>query len=211
MRTCNLPKSTMARPFERIKLSSDAAIGAVLGALPVPTLGALYVATSRANGASPDLKEREEYSRGRHFAAGAVPGTLAGIGGTIAATAVSNKALGLRAASALPAPIRRWAPLAIGGVAGGALEPSVTGWGANRYEQSLLKSSGKLRKPFSPGPQTFKSLKPVPPPGEPASLVPRGPLPRQINQAGIKRPWSEMTPRGSAVQGLSPSTFRARG
>jgi len=118
----------------------DAAIGATLGALPIPTLGAGYVSWQRAKNAPAGLKEQDGYSRTKHFASGMAAGSAAGIAGAVG-SGYATSALLRRAAVSNPH-ARRWAPLLVGGVAGGFLEPSASSAGATMYERRFATPSG---------------------------------------------------------------------
>ena len=130
-------------------MSSDNAIGAALGALPVPVLGAGYIAVQRARKADEALTSSPGYSRREHILAGLVPGAAAGIGAAVGSGLLTDRALNTSLGSSLSPRLRRWAPFAVGGAAGALAEPVTTVWGSKLYEKASARAGlRRLRQAY---------------------------------------------------------------
>lgn len=127
-----------------VKTSSDNMVGGALGALPVPTLGAIYLGQSRARKAKEDLGDRVDAKK--HFALSAGAGGAAGIAALFGVDAAGRRALNSPLGSRAPAWARRWGPLAAGAAAGAVLEPVVTNRAADLYEDRVRKISHAWRR-----------------------------------------------------------------
>jgi hypothetical protein len=114
------------RPYT--KYSNDNLIGAVLSATPIPGLGAGYLSHQSA-------KEGPEDKYWGHFASGMVPGTAAGLGAAVGSGVASHKLLNrLGRTRNLPPALKRWAPIAVGALAGALIEPTATNAGLGAYK-----------------------------------------------------------------------------
>ena len=111
-----------------VKTSNDNLIGSALAATPIPGLGAAYISHQSAK-KGPD----EKYWK--HFASGMVPGTAAGAGVFLGSGVASKKLLDrIGRTRNLPPAIKKWAPWAVGALAGALVEPTVTNAGLGTYK-----------------------------------------------------------------------------
>ena len=111
-----------------VKQSSTNLIGSALAATPVPGLGAAYISHQSAK-KGPD----EKYWN--HFASGAVPGTAAGAGVFLGSGVASKKMLDrIGRTRNLPPALKKWAPLAVGALAGALAEPIAANVGLGTYK-----------------------------------------------------------------------------
>ena len=111
-----------------IKYANANLIGSALAATPIPGLGAAYISHQSAK-KGPD----EKYWN--HFASGMVPGAATGAGVFLGSGVASKKLLDrVGRTRNLPPAIKKWAPWAVGALAGAIAEPVATNVGLGTYK-----------------------------------------------------------------------------